>query len=206
LNRSQKAVGGGFGWTKKPHLLEEIMSKQNSVNEAEKASMSEATTTEMTREEYYRKEHAVQTGASETLPDGRNIKDVREGLNSLQAQQENDLRKRSQKWLDKSNKNAGIKTDADFLKEKIEVSGFENGAVSARPFSVETLAAPPTQSNVANEPLSDLPADFPGRKHLIAGKVYSLEAVAKLDRDGLIAIDGIAETTADKILAYGKTE
>jgi hypothetical protein len=47
---------------------------------------------------------------------------------------------------------------------------------------------------------SDLPEDFPGRKELIAAGVAMWADVADLDRDGLIALKGIGEKTADAIL------
>ncbi len=45
-----------------------------------------------------------------------------------------------------------------------------------------------------------LPDDFPGRQHLIAQQFGTIEAVRTLSRDQLIALQGIGETTADRIL------
>lgn len=174
--------------------------KKTEEKTVEELSESKATVKTMSREEFMTAEHLVQTGESETLPDGRNVTAVREGLVEMQEKQSAELTERHKKWVDKANENSPQKTGGEFLKEEVEVSGFANGAISARPVSEKTDEATPVPS--PNDPLSDLPENFPGRKHLIAGKVYSLEAVSKLDLDGLKAIDGIGEATAQAILDY----
>jgi hypothetical protein len=47
----------------------------------------------------------------------------------------------------------------------------------------------------------DIPADFPGRDDLMEQGVTSMDAVRGLDRDALIALNGIGPATADKIIA-----
>lgn len=47
---------------------------------------------------------------------------------------------------------------------------------------------------------SDLPEDYPGRKALVAAGLGQADVDA-LDRDGLIALKGIGEATADEIIA-----
>lgn len=44
-----------------------------------------------------------------------------------------------------------------------------------------------------------LPQNFPGREHLVAAGVDSVEKVKQLSRDEIVALKGIGETTADKI-------
>jgi hypothetical protein len=170
----------------------------------EQLTESKATTKEMSRDEYFQAEHLVQTGQSETLVDGRKIKDVQKDLVELQNQQDAERAKRDQKWIDAAKDQSGVKTGEEFLNETVQVTGFANGVTSARSVPEETET--PVLGTDPNAPLSDLPENFPGRKELIAGKVYSLEAVAKLDLDGLKAIDGIGKATAEAILAYGNTE
>ena len=50
------------------------------------------------------------------------------------------------------------------------------------------------------EPVSDLPEDFPGRDDLIKGGFPTWESVVGLTRDELIAVKGIGPKTADAIL------
>jgi hypothetical protein len=157
---------------------------------------SKAVTTEMTREEFMKVEHLVQTGQSDTLPGGKTVAETFENLVNLQRQQEKELQERGAKYAE----NSGIQSKEDFLSEMLEVSTFENGAVSARPKAEKTADESP-----AHGAETDIPLNFPGRKVLIA-RGLNLEKVSTLDRDALIAIDGIAEATADKILAYGKSE
>lgn len=45
-----------------------------------------------------------------------------------------------------------------------------------------------------------LPDDFPGKAKLGAGGYATLKALRGLDRDALIAVEGIGEKTADAIL------
>lgn len=47
---------------------------------------------------------------------------------------------------------------------------------------------------------SDLPEDYPGRKALVSAGLSQADVDA-LDRDGLIDLKGIGETTADEIIA-----
>lgn len=48
---------------------------------------------------------------------------------------------------------------------------------------------------------SDLPQDFPGRSLLIEAGHTTAAAVAELDKDALVAINGIGPATADQIIA-----
>lgn len=178
--------------------MSEVTEKTNVIQET---SMSEAATKQMTREDYFKAEHLVQTGKSETLPDGRNIKEVQNRLIELQKEQETARAGKDQKWIDLANKNSGVKTGEGFLKEKIEVSGFANGAVSARPVSEMEFIKDNWQ-----EPENDLPTDLPGRLYFLkhTTPITRLEAVAELDLEGLKAIPGIGKATAEAILGYLK--
>ncbi len=181
-------------------VAEEPTEKTN-VNVMEEASISEAATKQMTRGDYFKAEHLVQTGKSDTMPDGRNIVEVRQGLVDLQKQQETAQAEKDKRWIEQANKNAGQKTGAEFLKEKLEVSGFANGAVSARPIS----EAVQSKEDDWQEPENDLPTDLPGRIHFLrhTTPIVRLEDVAKLDLEGLKAVAGIGKATAESILAYG---
>lgn len=141
----------------------------------------------MTREELMKYEHEIQTGQRDTLPDGTKIADVQKGLQALQEKQTaEDAEKYAQKTEEKT----------DFLQETVTVHVAENGTISG--ISAEETQTPVDQNS------SDLPEDFPGRKALIAAGVSMLEKVAKLDLDGLKAIPGIGDATAEAILAFGK--
>jgi hypothetical protein len=66
-------------------------------------------------------------------------------------------------------------------------------------------AAPEVKENAGSNAIGDdgYPGDFPGRKTLVKlGKTY--DEVKGMSRDDLIKLNGIAEKTADDILAYGK--
>jgi len=171
-------------------------------NVMEETSVSEATTKQMTRGDYFKAEHLVQTGKSETLPDGRNIKEVQNGLVDLQKQQENAQAEKDKRWAHQANKNSEQKSGDQFLKEKVEVSGFTNGASSARPVS----EIPKSNEDDWEEPENDLPNDLPGRTHFLkhTAPITRLEDVAKLDLAALDAIPGIGKVTAAAVLAYGK--
>lgn len=155
--------------------------------EKENVFVSEASVCEMTRGEFMKAEHLVQTGQSETLPDGRNVSEVQKNLASLQKEQEEALRERFK------SDDAGT----DYFNQTVEVTIFDNGATSARPLSESVAQKPPS-------PASDIPGDFPGRDALIAAGVANLEQVSKLDAQALVGIKGIKDATAEKILAYGK--
>lgn len=174
---------------------------ENTESTVEENYVSTATTKEMTRGAFMKAEHEVQTGVSETLPDGRTVKEASDSLANLQAQQEKDLAERGKKWMDKAAAKTSMKTGDDFLNEKVQVTGFENGAVSARPIP-EIV-----EDKAPEEPDNDLPGDFPGRKVFLFATppITRLEDIAKLDRDALIGINGIGEKTADSVLAYGKS-
>ena len=68
----------------------------------------------------------------------------------------------------------------------------------------EAVSAGQEENTVSNAIGDDgYPDDFPGRKALVKlGKTY--EEVKGMSRDDLIKLNGIAEKTADEILAYGK--
>jgi len=51
-----------------------------------------------------------------------------------------------------------------------------------------------------------LPASFPGRTKLFTAGYYTLPMLEGVDKETLIGLDGIAETTADQILASLPTE
>lgn len=155
-------------------------------------SEKETATQEMDLDEFQKIERDIQTGVRDTLPDGRTISDVQEGLENLQKKQE---RERGVK------KGANPEEPAETT-QTVEVTVAENGVMSARPVTEDARPAKDKET----EPESDLPPEFPGRKALIAGGVLTLEAVGKLDRDGLVGIKGIKEATADSILAYGKAD
>lgn len=55
-------------------------------------------------------------------------------------------------------------------------------------------------AGVAKEAKDTLPADFPGREALSKAGIESYGALATLDKDELIALEGIGEATATKIL------
>ena len=69
-----------------------------------------------------------------------------------------------------------------------------------------------TESSTSNEvtektknaPVEELPADFPFRHAFEKLGFKSVEQVQSKTREELIAMDGIAETSVDKALAYGK--
>lgn len=63
--------------------------------------------------------------------------------------------------------------------------------------SVKPVGEEDGLSLVAGHALAD---DFPGRKALVAAGLTTMEAVAELSRDQLIALKGIGEGTADQIL------
>lgn len=56
----------------------------------------------------------------------------------------------------------------------------------------------------AEQPETDLPNDFPMRD-VLRGLALNLAEIKTLDREGLIALKGIREKSADKILAYLET-
>lgn len=64
--------------------------------------------------------------------------------------------------------------------------------------SMEDASPAPRPKRGAFE--SDLAADYPGRAALVKLKMNTADVDA-LDREGLIALDGIGEVTADEILA-----
>ncbi len=157
---------------------------------------------EMTRAEFMKAEHALQTGETDVLPDGRKVSEVRESLFALQKQQEEDLKKRGQERRARYVESKGeTLTKSDFLSEKLEVVVQESGATSARPLTetVEEEIPPPPPAN-------ELPHDFPGRSRLIAAGFTTIEAVKKLKKPALLKIEQIDEAAAEAILAYGKPE
>lgn len=156
---------------------------------------------EMTREDLMQKEHLVQTGATDTLPDGRTVAQVQESLVNIQKQQADDLRKRDEEKRKKGDKSA---PETSYLSEKVEVVVHENGVMSASPVA-EASTEPPPSSGEDSEPANDLPTDYPGRKAFLAAGITSLEKIASFDRDALLSIPGIKDATADKVLSYGKS-
>ena len=66
----------------------------------------------------------------------------------------------------------------------------------------ETGTEEKTETGRGNEETTTtvLPDDFPGKPYLVEAGHKTVEAVNALDRDGLIAVKGIGEKTADEIL------
>jgi hypothetical protein len=61
--------------------------------------------------------------------------------------------------------------------------------------------APTTPDTDPIKPSDELATDFPGREYLYMNGYTSYGQVAELNKDDLIALPGIGEATADKILA-----
>lgn len=155
---------------------------------------AEGSFVEMSREEFQQWEHEVQTGKRDTLPDGRKISAVQAENTRLQLEQE--------KVYGRKETDASVSDEAAEVSKKVSVSISATGAMSARP-AVEATEEQP-KADHGRETQSDLPEDFPGRKALIAADVSLLEKVAKLDLDGLKAIPGIGDATAEAIINFGK--
>lgn len=166
------------------------------VKEKTPENSAEGSFVEMSRKEFQSWEHEVQTGIRDTLPDGRKISDVQKENVRLQLEQEKVYGKKT----DSVEEN--ISEDSAEPSKKVSVSISATGAMSARP-AVEATEEQP-KADHGREIQSDLPEDFPGRKALIAADVSLLEKVAKLDLDGLKAIPGIGDATAEAIINFGK--
>lgn len=164
------------------------------VKEKTPENSAEGSFVEMSRKEFQQWEHEVQTGKRNILPDGRKISAVQAENVRLQLEQE--------KVYGRKETDASVSDEAAEVSKKVSVSISATGAMSARP-AVEATEEQP-KADHGREIQSDLPEDFPGRKALIAADVSLLEKVAKLDLDGLKAIPGIGDATAEAIINFGK--
>lgn len=152
---------------------------------------------EMTQAEFMQKEHLVQTGVTDELPDGRKVADVQKFLAEEQARQEEQLKQLGEERRKKRAEKKGEPTEVK--SEKIEVVVHENGVITGSNPVIDEPAPPNNQ-----EPDNDLPPDLPGRKHFLAAGIVSLEKVASFDLEALQGIAGIGDATAEKVLTYGK--
>lgn len=92
--------------------------------------------------------------------------------------------------IDGSYVGVAVVTDAELLKSFKGREGFE---------IVGEAPAIEPQGDSGDE--GDLPEDFPGRKHLMAAGVTTLEAVAALDAEQLLQIPGIGKATVGQMIA-----